>query len=146
VRLTIDTSVFISRLREDDPSHTDSRAFLDALPGRNVMVILPNLVGPEIAGATRRFTGQQRLAREALELLEPLPNLNLVGVDQQLAANAVSLAAESGLRGSDAVFAATAQLFDAVIVSLDKDHASRCPKNLRVLTPGEALEELRSVR
>lgn len=146
MRLTIDTSVFISRLREDDPSHTDSRAFLDALPGRKVMIILPTLVGPEIAGATRRFTGQPRLAREALELLDPLPNLNLVGVDQQLAVDAVSLAAETGLRGSDAVFAATAQLFDAVIVSLDKDHGSRCPKDLRVLTPGEALAELQLVR
>jgi hypothetical protein len=46
-------------------------------------------------------------------------------------------------RKNDAVFAATALLFDSVIVSLDKDHASRCPKDLRAFTPGEALAELR---
>jgi len=144
LRLTIDTSVFISRLREDDPSHSDSRAFLDALPGKAVIIILPTLVGPEMAGATRRFTGQPLLAREALELLDALPNLNLVAVDQQLAAGAANLAAETGMRGGDAVVAATAQLFDSVIVSLDKDHASRCPKDLRAFTPGEALAELLS--
>jgi predicted nucleic acid-binding protein len=98
LRLTIDTSVFISRLPEDDPSHSDSRAFLDALPGKAVIIVLPTLVGLEMAGATRRFTGQPLLAREALELLDALPNLNLVPVDQQLAAGAANLAAEAGMR------------------------------------------------
>jgi predicted nucleic acid-binding protein len=146
MRLTIDTSVFISRLRENDPSHADSRALLEALPGAAVMVILPALIGPEIAGATRRFTGQPSLARAALEILDSLPNLTLVAVDQRLAADAMELAADTGMRGSDAVFAATARLFDAVIVSLDKDHVSRCPKDLRTLTPGEAFVELESGR
>jgi predicted nucleic acid-binding protein len=146
LRLTIDTSVFISRLREDEPHHAESRAFLDALPGRAVMVILPSLVSPEIVGATRRFTGQPSLARAALQILDSLPNLNLVAIDDRLAADAVELAADTGMRGSDAVFAATARLFDAVVVSLDNDHAARCPKELRTLTPGEALAELESVR
>lgn len=146
MRLTIDTSVFISRLRENDPSHADSRALLEALPGKAAIIILPTLVGPEMAGATRRFTGQPSLARAALELLGPLPNLNLVPVDQRLAADAADLAADTGMRGGDAVFAATARLFDAVVVSLDKDHASRCPQDLRVLTPGEALAELESMQ
>jgi len=145
VRFTIDTSVFISRLRENDPSHADSLAFLEALPGRAVVIILPTLVGPEIAGATRRFTGQSLLAREALELLDPLPNLNLVALEDRLAGGAIGLAAENALRGCDAVFAATAQLYDSVMVSLDKEQASRCPKGLRVLTPGEALAELESI-
>lgn len=108
------------------------------------MIILPTLVGPEMAGAMRRFTGQPLLAHEALGLLDALPNLNLVAVDQRLATGAANLAAETGMRGGDAVFAATAQFFDSVIVSLDKDHASRCPKDLCAFTPGEALTELLS--
>ncbi len=142
MRYTIDTSVFISRLRENDPSHAESRAFLAALPGKAVMIILPTLIGPEIAGAIRRFTGRPDIAREALELLDPLPNLNLVLLDRRLAAHAAGIAADTGLRGCDAVFAATARLFDAVVISLDKEHASRCPKDLRALTPAEALAEL----
>ena len=142
MRFTIDTSVFISRFREDDPSHADSRAFLEALPGRAVIVILPTLIGPEIAGTMRRFTGEALLAREALRVLDPLPNLNLVPIDRRLAGDAAGLAAETGMRGADAVFSATARLFDATIVSLDKDHKSRSPKGLRVLSPREALAEL----
>ena len=145
MRITIDTSVFISRFKENDPHHAESRSFLEALPGKPVIVILPTLVGPEIAGAMRRVTGQTALSRDALLVLDSMPNLNLVTLDGRLAADAVDIAAETGMRGADAAFAATAQLFDAILVSLDNDHTARSPQDLRVSSPRKALMEVEAM-
>lgn len=141
-RFTIDTSVFISRLTKSEQTHEASRAFFEALPGRAVIVILPALVAPEIGGAMSRLTGSATVGHESLQLLDALPNLNLVPVDEQLAAEAAAIAVEGGMKGSDAVFVAVAQRFDAVLVSLDKAQRSRGPRSVRAASPEEALEEL----
>jgi predicted nucleic acid-binding protein len=141
-RMTIDASVFVSRLRADDVAHADSRAFLEALPGRPALTVLPALVQPEITGAVRRFTGDAQLALLALEVLDPLPNLSLAPVDGGLANDAANLAAESGVKGADAVYMATARMFDAALITLDVQQRSRAPATVRVLTPAQALAEL----
>jgi predicted nucleic acid-binding protein len=141
-RITIDASVFISRLRLDDVAHFESRAFLEALPGRPLITILPTLVQPEITGAMRRHTGDTQIARRALDVLDPLPNLNLAPVDRQLARDAAELAAESGVKGADAVYIATARLFDTTLVTLDAQQRDRAPSTVRALGPAEALAEL----
>jgi predicted nucleic acid-binding protein len=144
-RLTIDASVFVSRLRADDQAHDQSRAFLDALPGRPVLTILPALVKPEIAGAVRRYTGDPGLARRALEVLAPLPNLTLATLDDRLAAAAADLAAELGVKGADAVYLATALMFDATLVTLGMQQGERASAKSMVLSPAEALAELEAL-
>jgi predicted nucleic acid-binding protein len=145
MRFTIDTSVFISRLSETEKAHEASRRFLQALPGRPVLVVLPTLIAPEISGAMRRLTGSSTVARDSLRLLDLVPNLNLITVDEQLAAEAATIAAEGGMRGSDAVFVAIAQRFDAVLVSLDRTQLQRGPRTVKALSPDDALEELESI-
>lgn len=144
-RITIDASVFVSRLREDDIAHAESRAFLDALPERPILTILPTLVQPEITGAIRRFAGDTEIARRAIEVLAPLPNLNLAPVDIRLAGDAAELAAESGMKGADAVYVATARLFDTTLVSLDLQQRGRAPASVRAISPAEALIELETL-
>ncbi len=139
MRFTIDTSVFISRLSETEESHKISRDFLQALTGKSVIVILPTLVSPEISGSMRRLSGSPIVARDSLQLLRPLPNLNLITVDETLAAEAATIAAEDGMRGSDAVFVAVAQRFDAVLVSLDRLQRERSPSWVKAVTPEDAL-------
>ena len=146
MRFTIDTSVFISRLSESEQTHQASRTFFEALPGKPVLVILPTLIAPEISGAMSRLAGSSAAGHESLQLLDALPNLNLVPVDEQLARDAAVIAAEGGMKGSDAVFVAVAQRFDAVLVSLDKTQKSRGPRSVRALTPEDALEELEAMR
>jgi predicted nucleic acid-binding protein len=146
MRLTIDTSVFVSRLRETDASHEVSRRFLQALADKPVIVILPTLVSPEIAGAVRRFTGDTASARDSLRILDLLPNLTMITVDDRVADEATSIAVASGMKGADAVFAAVANLFDAVLVSLDVSQRERCPGSTRALTPEEASEEVEAIR
>jgi predicted nucleic acid-binding protein len=145
MRFTIDTSVFISRLSETEQAYEASRGFLQALSGRPVIVILPALILPEISGSIRRLTGSSALARDSLRLLDLIPNLNLVTVDKQLAAEAATIAAEGGMKGSDAVFVAVAQRFDAELVSLDRTQLLRCPRTVRALAPDDALRELEAL-
>jgi predicted nucleic acid-binding protein len=144
-RITIDASVFISRLRLDDVAHFESRAFLEALPGRPIITILPVLVQAEITGAMRRYTGDTQIARRALEVLDPLPNLNLAPVDSRLANEAAQVAAGSGVKGADAVYIATARLFDTTLVTLDVPQRDRAPAGVRAIGPMEALAELELV-
>jgi predicted nucleic acid-binding protein len=146
MRLTIDSSVFVSRLRETDVLHADSRRFLQALVGRPVIVILPILVYPEVAGAMRRFTGDPAVARAALRVLDLLPNLNVIAVDDRVAEEASSVAITGGMRGSDAVFVAVANLFDATLVSLDVPQRLHCPGTVRALTPEEAADEVERMK
>ena len=141
-RVTIDASVFVSRLLVDDEAHEISRAFLEALTGRPILTILPTLVQPEITGAVRRFTGDSRVARRGLEVFDPLPNLNLASVDRRLAAEAASVAAEFSLKGADAIYVSVARLFDTTLVTLDRQQRERSPSTVRALGPSEALLEL----
>jgi predicted nucleic acid-binding protein len=99
-----------------------------------------------VAGTLSRLAGDATVGHESLKLLDALPNLNLVPVDEQLAAEAAAIAVEGGMIGSDAVFVAVAQRFDAVLVSLDKAQKSRGPRSVRAASPEEALEELEAMR
>lgn len=142
IRLTIDSSVLISRLREDDVAHAASRRFLQALTARPVIVLLPSLVYPEVAGAMRRFTGDSDVARSSLRIFDLLPNLNVVAADERVTDEATSIAATGGMNGADAVFAAVASIYDATLVSLDVSQRLRCPASVRALTPDEAADEV----
>jgi predicted nucleic acid-binding protein len=146
MRLTVDTSVLISRIRESDVSHAVSRRFFESLAGKPVIVIQPTLVYPEVAGAVRRFTGNMTFARDCLKTLDLLPNLNLIVVDDRVTEEATAIAIAGGMKGSDAVFAAVANLFDAVLVSLDVSQRERCPESVRALTPEEATAELEAIK
>jgi len=100
-------------------------------------VILPTLVKPEIAAALNRAGGDPALALEAADLAFLAGPVLLVDLDEALADEAASLAARSGLRGADAVYAATARRFDAVLVTLDHDQRTRLPDDIPVRWPGE---------
>jgi predicted nucleic acid-binding protein len=146
MQFTIDTSVFISALSETEEAHEVSRAFFQALVGRPVIVIVPTLIYPEISGAVCRLSQNSVLAIDSLRILDLLPNLNIIPLDEHLARKAVVAACEGGMKGSDAVFVAVAERFDSVLVSLDTQQRLRSPSTTRALTPEEALSELACLR
>jgi predicted nucleic acid-binding protein len=142
MRFTIDTSVLISALGETEECHDASRAFLQALAGKPVIVILPTLIYPELSGAVSRLSQNPALAIDSLRTLDLLPNLNVIPLDEHLARKAAVVACEGGMKGSDAVFVAVAERFESVLVSLDRQQRLRSPSAVRVLTPQDALSEL----
>jgi predicted nucleic acid-binding protein len=135
--LTVDASVFVSAFSSAEPHHRESAGFLRTLGERPRPLILPTLVKPEIAGAVLRRTGNAQFARGAAELGFLGGQVVFVALDAALADEATDLAASSGLRGADAVYAATARRFDAILVTLDNEQQDKLPADVVARRPGE---------
>ena len=135
--LTVDASVFVSALNSTEPDHRESADFLSALRYRSRPLVLPTLVRPEIAGAIARRTGDPELALRDAELAFLGGQVVFVDLDAALADEATGLAAAYGLRGADAVYAATARRFEAILVTLDGELRDRLPADIVARRPGE---------
>jgi predicted nucleic acid-binding protein len=64
-----------------------------------------------------------------------------VSLDLSLAIRAAEIAIENRLRGADAVYAAVAENFDAVLVSWDEEMLERCPQSVQTVSPERWLEK-----
>jgi predicted nucleic acid-binding protein len=71
-----------------------------------------------------------------------LPNITMVALDVALSHQARALAAQYGLRGADAVYAAVAQQAGSTLISLDHEHLTRLGSIVMVRTPAAVLTEL----
>lgn len=100
----------------------------------------------EVAGALKRGSGDAHLARSYSETLFKLPDLTVVSLDQTVAREALNTAAEHGLRGSDAVYAATAFRYWASLVTLDDEQRRRTALVVHCCKPDEVLKILSVAR
>ncbi len=139
--LTIDASVLVRATRPDEPHFGQCELLLKDLGLPRWPVILPTIIKPEIAGAVRRATGNAELAMAITSRVDTLPGVIFVPLDDTLATEAAQLAIQAGLRGSDAVYAATARCFDAILVTLDREQRERLPADITVLSPAEVLQQ-----
>ncbi len=139
---TVDASVWVNGFDQRESGHATSRQFLDLLRGRAVPVVVPNLVLVEVAGAVSRTRSNATLGREFATAMIGLPNVTLMPLDDGLARQALALAAEHGLRGADAVYAAVAVQANATLISLDNQHLTRLVDVVAARTPAAALAEL----
>jgi predicted nucleic acid-binding protein len=116
---TIDASVFLNAFNPLEDGHIDSLAFLAEVRRQAVPVIVPTLLLPELSATIARGRNDEALARSFATSVARLPGLLLVPLDSALAHQAVTVAAQARLRGSDAVYAAVAQRFGASLVTRD---------------------------
>jgi predicted nucleic acid-binding protein len=137
--VTIDASVFVRGSSPVEGSFEESREFLIRLAASTIQIVLPTLVKPEVASAVRRATGQSALAARVAASIDALGDVVLVPLDHALAQEAAELCVQTGLRGADAVYAATARRFDAILVTLDEEQRRRLPAGMTALYPSEAL-------
>ncbi len=129
--------MFVSALSPSETKGEESLRFIKRLRDDSRLVLLPTLVKPEVAGAINRLTGDAEAAREAAEMAFLPASTVYVDLDRRLADEAVELAIGFGLRGADAVYAATARRFDAIMVTLDGEQRTRLPSDITVLWPCE---------
>lgn len=76
--------------------------------------------------------------------LSRLPHVTVRVLDEACALSALTLAAQKGLRGADAVYAAVAHDTGSTLVTLDNEHLTRLIDLLPVCTPAVALAALPS--
>ncbi|HIQ02197.1 MAG TPA: PIN domain-containing protein [Anaerolineales bacterium] len=139
---TVDASVFLNTFNPYEEGYEVSHLLLTSLRRGSLPIIVPTLVLPEVAAAVSRGRQDAALAREFAATLARLPNLILIPLDRSLAEQAVEIAAEHRLRGSDAIYAAVALRFGSLLVSLDREQIQRVEGVVPTRAPAEALAEI----
>ncbi|MCP3962435.1 MAG: type II toxin-antitoxin system VapC family toxin [bacterium] len=142
---TVDASVWVNAFDQREPGHETSWRFLEAVHAQTLTVVVPNLLCVEIAGAISRTRNEPARAQEFATAVAHLPNVTLLPLDEELAQEAQHLAAQNGLRGADAIYAAVAIHADCTLVSLDQEHLTRLTAVVPAIAPEEALKEARLV-
>src|SRR3989442_8266671 len=105
---TIDASVWVNAFDQREPGHAASRQFLEIVRQRLLPVVVPALVLAEVAGAISRTRQDPVGAQTFAQGLSNLPGMTLQPLDAALSHRALLLAAQHGVRGADAVYAAVA--------------------------------------
>jgi predicted nucleic acid-binding protein len=136
---TIDASVHISALNPTEAGSADSQAFLAQVQRQRVPLFCPTLLLVEVAAAIARVLGDAGRAVALAMELRGWPNQTLVSLDEPLADRAADLAAAARLRGADAVYAAVAQQYGTVLVTLDRQQLERLPPVVKTTRPADVL-------
>jgi len=139
---TVDTSVWVNSFDQREPGHAISRQWLQQLAGQTIPIVVPHLLLVEVAGAISRTRQDVAQAQAFAKALSQLPNVTFMALDETLALHALMLAAQHGLRGADAVYAAVALQENCTLISLDKEHLTRLTTVVQVQTPAEVLSSL----
>lgn len=139
---TVDASVWVNAFDQREPGHLVSHQFLDLLRAQSLPVIVPNLVLVEVAGAISRTRRAPAQAQAFVIALGRLPHVTIRALDEALTIRALTVAAQHGLRGADAVYAAVALEAGSALVTLDNEHLTRLSTLLTVYTPALALATL----
>ena len=139
---TVDASVWVNAFDQREPGPQVSRQCLEVLRSQALPIIVPNLVLVEVAGAISRTRRTSVQAQAFATALSRLPHVTVRVLDEVSALHALSLAAQHGLRGADAVYAAVAREAGSTLVTLDNEHLTRLVNLLTVCTPAVALAGL----
>lgn len=140
---TVDASVWVNSFDQQEVGHEDSREFLGLLAAQAAPIYVPTLVLVEVAGAISRSRRDASQGEAFATALGKIPNLYLVSLDEQLAEEALYLAAEQKLRGADAVYAAVSLQENCTLVTTDKEQLTRLEGIVTAESPAEASIALR---
>jgi len=139
---TVDASVWVNAFDQREPGHLVSRQFLEVLRDQALPIIVPNVVLVEVAGAISRTRRAPAQAQAFATAMSRLPHVTVRVLDEVCALHALILAAQHGLRGADAVYAAVARDAGSTLVTLDNEHLTRLVNLMTVCTPAVALAAL----
>ncbi len=146
MNLVIDASVFVAAARAPEVHHADSVLFLQQAEKEGANFFCPTLVLAECSAAVARQTSDSSLTERTVASIERLPHLYLVDLDSALAHQAADIAKTQRLRGADAVYAATAQVAGATLLTWDAEMLERGAKVVQTTTPARWLEQNNSAQ
>ena len=123
--LTVDASVWIAAAEQRDAFHEESRSFLAAVAVEGLRIVVPAFAVVEVACALPRKVSGTARGRELANDILSSANIDQRPVDETLLSAAHQVGTSTFLRGADALYAATAQLTGAQLVSWDNELVRR---------------------
>jgi predicted nucleic acid-binding protein len=122
----IDASVFINSEIEGEQFHEYSAKLMQTIKKQGITIIVPEIALPEIGSAIARGTDDTIKALEFLRELKQIPNIVFVPIDRELAA--------------------VAYMFNAKLITLDKQQSERASECIEVASPQDELKNLKKFK
>lgn len=123
--LSIDANVWVAAFDPADRFHGTSADFLRATAAKGVALHGPEFVVLEVACALSRRAGNATVGDWARSHLHAHPALLLHPIDARCLSTAHEIGSRHLLRGADALYAATAHLHEAPLISWDDELVQR---------------------
>ncbi|MGH8551466.1 MAG: type II toxin-antitoxin system VapC family toxin [Methylococcales bacterium] len=137
--LTVDASIWVAAEDESEPFHTDCREFLLRAMKAGAIFHQPFLSVIEVSAAIARKTRDAGLGMRSGQKMLATFGLVLHPLGRNASRDAARLATQLFLRGADAVYVATAEHTDSILVTLDVELKNRAAAVLPIHTPAEWL-------
>src|SRR5262252_4559809 len=119
---TVDASMWVNAFDQREPGHLVSHQFLEVVRDQGLPIIVPNLALVEVAGAISRTRQAPGQAQAFALALSRLPHVTVRVLDEVCALHALTLAAQRGLRGADAIYGAVAHAAGSILFTLGNEH------------------------
>ena len=130
--LTLDSSVIVAALRENEEKHAVCKKLLEDVKNGKYIGIEPFSVLIEVVAAIRRRTGNKVLAEQIAIDLQNIDTIHFMELIKSRALAAMEIAGEIGVRGMDAIVIQIAKEYDATLVTLDKEMANKAKRTVVV--------------
>lgn len=123
--LTVDANVWVSDFDPSDALHDLSAAFLREAARARLVLHGPAFLTLEVACALARRAGASAVGVSVSERLLAHPTLEMHPMDERLLATARQMGVQRMLRGAHALYAATASLVGAPLITWDDELVKR---------------------
>ena len=123
--LTLDSSVIVAALREQEEKHEVCKRLLERVKNGEFIALESYTVLVEVVAAIKRRTGSEHLAERVKSGLENIDSINFLDLISIRADDAADIAKETGVRGMDAIVIQVAKEFGSPLVSLDMEMTER---------------------
>lgn len=123
--VVIDASVWASLILPQDVNNAPAKNWITLHTQSGGLLVAPDLLAVEVAGALSRITGHPQVAYQAANQLYVLPFMRIMHLDQGLVNEAMRIAADHALRGADSMYVALAKIEGIPLVTFDNEQLTR---------------------
>ncbi len=123
--LTLDSSIIVAALREQEENHLPCRELLHLVAQGKYRALEPYTVLIEVVAAIARRTSNKQLAGQIGEQLQKIEFIHFFDLIKTRAQKVLTIAQQTALRGMDAIVVQIAVEYGTTLVTLDKEMAQK---------------------
>ena len=136
-KLTIDSSVIVSSLREGEPKHLICKQLMNSIKNRENIALEPYSILIEVVSALKRRTNSKDVAERTEDLLLNTDTIHFFELTKNRAVEASNIAMEIDVKGMDAIVIQIAKENKSILVTLDQEMREKAKSIVKVKTVDE---------